>query len=43
MRKKQVDNTLPEPEKLEFKAKNNKDHKIEAIIDSVVHGQAAND
>ncbi len=41
MRKKQVDNVLPEPEKkLEFKTGDNKEYaKVEVIIDSVVYGQ----
>ncbi len=40
MRKKRLDNTLPELEKnLEFEAGGNKEYKVKAIIDSVVYGQ----
>ncbi len=42
-RKRQVDKALPEPEKdVEFEAESNKEYKIEAIIDSAVYGQQAN-
>ncbi len=35
---------LPEPEKeLEFDAGGNKEYEVEAIIDSAVYGQKAND
>ena len=41
-RKKQVDNqALPKPEK-EFEAKNNKEYKIKAIINSAVYGKEVN-
>ncbi len=43
-RKKQVDNALSEPKKeLEFKDGENKEYEVEAIIDSVLYGQQAND
>ncbi len=43
-RKRRVDNALPEPKKeLEFEARGNKEYEIEAIIDSMVYGQQAND
>ncbi len=42
-RKGRVDSkALPEPEK-EFEAGDNKEYEVEAIIDSVVYGQQAND
>ncbi len=43
--KGRVDNkALPEPEKeLEFEAEDNKEYKVEAIIDNAVYGQQAND
>ncbi len=41
-RKGRVDKTLPEPEK-EFEAGDNKEYEVEAIIDSAVYGQQAND
>ena len=42
-KKEQIDKTLPESEKeLEFEAKSNKKYEVEAIIDSVVYGQQAN-
>ena len=41
-RKKQVDKTLPESEKdLEFKAGDNQEYEIKAIIHSAVYGQQA--
>ena len=40
MRKRQVDKTLPKPEKiLKFGTKGNKKYKIKRMIDSVVYGQ----
>ncbi len=44
-RKGRVDNkALPEPEKeLEFDVRGNKEYEVEAIIDSAVYGQQAND
>ncbi len=40
MRIEQVDKALPEPEKdLEFKAGDNKNYEVKAIIDSAVYGQ----
>ncbi len=43
MRKRRVDKALPEPEKeLKFEAGGNKEYKVEAIIDSTVYGQQAN-
>ncbi len=41
-RKGRVDKALPEPEK-EFEAGDNKEYEVEAIIDSTVYGQQAND
>ncbi len=41
-RKRRVDKALPEPEK-EFEAGDNKEYEVEAIIDSAVYGQKAND
>ncbi len=39
-----MDKALPEPEKeVEFEAGDNKEYKVEAIIDSAVYGQQAND
>ncbi len=39
IRKKRVDKALPEPEKhMEFKARGNKEYKVETIIDSTVYG-----
>ncbi len=39
-----MDKALPEPEKeVEFEAGDNKEYEVEAIIDSVVYGQQAND
>ncbi len=44
MRKRRVDKALPELEKdLEFKAGDDKEYKVKAIIDSAVYGQQAND
>ncbi len=40
-RKGRVDKALPEPEK-EFEAGDNKEYEVEAIIDSAVYGQQAN-
>ncbi len=38
MKKKQVDNALLKPVKdLEFEVRDNKEYKIEAIIDSVIY------
>ncbi len=43
-RKGRVDRALPEPEKeVEFEAGDNKEYEVEAIIDSAVYGQQAND
>ncbi len=43
-RKGRVDKALPEPEKkFEFEVGDNKEYEIEAIIDSAVYGQQAND
>ncbi len=43
-RKGRVDKALPEPEKeVEFEAGDNKEYEVEAIIDSVVYSQQAND
>ncbi len=43
-RKRRVDKALPEPEKeFEFEAGDNKEYEVEAIIDSAVYGQEAND
>ncbi len=40
MRKEQVDNTPSEPwENLEFEAGDNKEYKIEIIINSVIYSQ----
>ncbi len=40
MRKGQEDNTLPEPKnELEFEAGDNKEYKVQVIIDSTVYGQ----
>ena len=39
-----MDKALPEPEKnLEFETRDNKEYEVEAIIDSAVHNQQAND
>ncbi len=39
-----MDKALPEPEKeFEFQARDNKEYKVKAIIDSAVYGQQAND
>ncbi len=38
IRKKRVENALPEPKKeLEFEAKNNKEYKVKVIIDNTVY------
>ncbi len=43
-RKGRVDKALPEPEKeFEFEAGDNKEYEVEAIIDSAVYAQQAND
>ena len=43
IRKRRVDKALPEPKKvLEFKTGDNKEYKVEAIIDSAVYVQQAN-
>ncbi len=43
-KKEQVNNALPESEKeLEFEAGGNNKYEVEAIIDSIVYGQQAND
>ncbi len=43
MRKRRVDNTMPELEKdLEFEVGGNKEYKVKAIIDSAVCDQQAN-
>ncbi len=42
IKKGRVDKALPELEK-EFEAGNNKEYEVEAIIDSAVYGQQAND
>ncbi len=43
IRRRRVDNTLPEPEKdLEFEIRGDKEYKVEAIIDSAVYDQQAN-
>ncbi len=43
-RKGQVDKALPELGKeFEFEAGDNKEYEVEAIIDSAVYGQQAND
>ncbi len=42
-KKRQVDNTLPEPEKdLKFEAGENKEYEVKTIIDSMVYSQQAN-
>ncbi len=41
-RKGRVDKALPEPEK-EFEVGDNKEYEVEAIIDSAMYGQQAND
>ena len=42
-RKKQVNNALSEPEKLlKFKARDNKQYEVKAIINSTIYGQQAN-
>ncbi len=44
IRKGQVDKALLEPEKeIEFEAGDNKEYEVEAIIDSAVYDQQAND
>ncbi len=43
-RKGRVDKALPEPDKeVEFEAGDNREYEVEAIIDSAVYGQQAND
>ncbi len=43
-RRRQVDKALPEPEReVEFEAGDNKEYEVEAIINSAVYGQQAND
>ncbi len=42
-RRRRVDKTLPEPKKdLEFEAGSNKEYEVEAIIDSAMYSQQAN-
>ena len=42
-RKRQVDKTLPEPEKdLEFGAGGNKEYEVKAIIKGAIYGQQVN-
>ncbi len=43
-RNERVNKALPEPEKeVEFKAGDNKEYEVKAIMDSAVYGQQAND
>ncbi len=43
MRRRRVDKALPKLEKdVEFESESNKEYKVEAIIDSAVYGQQAN-
>ncbi len=43
-KKGRVDKALPEPEKeVEFEVGDNKEYEFEAIIDSAMYGQQAND
>ncbi len=42
IKKRQVNNTLPTPEK-EFEARNDKKNEVKAIITSVVYGKEWND
>ncbi len=41
MKKEQVNETLPEPEKV-FKTRDTKKYKVKTIIDSAVYGNKAN-